>query len=104
MPYSAPERRTTMTSTGPGWCASGLTAVTAWSETTWNDRAGVDPKRTAITLASPRPLMVTLVPPSSGPVFGDTRVMPDGDVAAANLSLPAGPADPATDRGVAAGA
>jgi len=47
---------------------------------------------------------VTLVPPSSGPDFGDTLVMPDGDVAAAKLLLPAGPADPATDRGVAAGA
>src|SRR5438093_11273070 len=98
MPYSVPDRRVTTRAAGPGCFAGGLTAVISWSETTRNDRAGADPKRTPTVEPSPQPLMVTCVPPASGPARGEKLVTPTDAVAAPAAEPPAETlADPAAD-------
>ena len=57
---------------------AGETAVICVAPFTVNDAAGVEPNRTLVAPLSPVPLIVTVVPPASGPEFGSTFEMPSG--------------------------
>lgn len=59
--------------------SAGATAVIRLSEITVTDVAGTVPKSTALVVNSPAPLMVTTVPPASGPKAGLIEVMTAGD-------------------------
>jgi hypothetical protein len=52
----------------------GAVAVTEVAETTAKLEAAVEPKVTAVVLERPVPVMVTLVPPATGPTDGLTPV------------------------------
>lgn len=64
----------TVTSTGPTLAAAGLTAVMDVSLLTVNEAAGVPPKLTAVAPVKLLPVIVTAVPPASGPLNGLTPV------------------------------
>jgi hypothetical protein len=64
----------TRTSTVPAECA-GLSAVIEFELLTTKLVAGVPPKVTPVTLTKLPPVIVTLVPPPTGPAFGFTLVM-----------------------------
>jgi len=53
----------------------GETAVICVSESTVNDAAGTLPKWTAVAPESREPVIVTVVPPEAGPLFGLKLVM-----------------------------
>jgi hypothetical protein len=61
----------TLTSTVPV-PSGGLVAVISVGESTTKAAAGVPPKSTAVTPWKLEPVIVTLVPPESGPSFGLT--------------------------------
>ena len=63
----------TVTSTVPADSA-GATAVIEVAEFTVTLEAAVDPKLTVSPVAYPVPVIVTDVPPASGPLFGLTAV------------------------------
>ena len=69
-----PPGAATVTSTGPTLVAAGLVAVIWLSLFTVNADAGMDPKSTSVAPVKPEPVMVTLVPPASGPLVGLTAV------------------------------
>ncbi|GHJ26707.1 hypothetical protein TPA0910_11400 [Streptomyces hygroscopicus subsp. sporocinereus] len=52
---------------------------------TLNEAAGRQPKRTAVVLPSPSPVMVTGAPPDMGPTLGYT---PAGALITCTVSLP----------------
>ena len=68
-----PPELLTVTSTIPALCF-GAVAVISVLRTRVNLVAGVEPKSTAVAFVNPVPLMVTLVPPPVGPLFGDTEI------------------------------
>src|SRR5712691_3478267 len=69
-----PAEVVTVTSTVPAACA-GLTAVIVASSTTLKLAADAAPKLTPVTpVLNPVPLIVTDVPPATGPLFGVTPV------------------------------
>lgn len=59
---------------------AGATAVMCVSETTVNDAAGVDPKRTAVVPVNRVPVKETEVPPAAGPEEGVAEVSVGADV------------------------
>lgn len=61
----------TVTSTAPAECA-GTVAVNVVPEATLKFVAGVEPKATAETLVKPEPVSVTVFPPDTGPLDGET--------------------------------
>ncbi len=64
----------TTTSTAPGaW--PGVVTVIVVSSTTVTFAPGVPPKVTPVAPVKPLPVMVTAVPPVSGPLAGVTEVM-----------------------------
>ncbi len=67
----------TVTSTVP--VPAGEVAVIWVALTTVNEPAAVPPNRTALAPEKLVPLMVTLVPPDGGPVFGLTAVTVGAD-------------------------
>ena len=54
---------------------TGETAVTCVGDTTVNEVASDAPNLTAVAPVRPVPLIVTVVPPATGPVFGEIEVM-----------------------------
>ena len=60
----------TVTSTVPMALAAGAVAVIVVSLTTVKEVAGLEPKLTAVAPRKSVPVMVTLVPPVSGPLLG----------------------------------
>jgi hypothetical protein len=64
----------TVTSTVPMAVAAGAVAVIVVSLTTVKDAAAVEPKLTAVAPRKSVPVMVTRVPPTSGPLVGLTAV------------------------------
>ena len=62
----------TVTSTIP--LPGGEIALIEVALLTVNEDAAIDPKLTAVAPVKPVPVMVTLVPPAAGPVFGFTPV------------------------------
>jgi hypothetical protein len=68
---------TVTASTGPD-CTAGDFAVIEVALVTVFDVAGVPPKYTLVAPSKFVPVMVTEVPPPSGPVFGLTFVMAGG--------------------------
>jgi hypothetical protein len=62
----------TVTSTVP--LPGGAVAVIEVGPLTVNDVAGVPPNDTAVTPVNPVPVMITLVPPATGPLLGETLV------------------------------
>ncbi len=63
----------TLTAPAPG-CA-GATAVSVVPDVIVTDVAGVPPKLTPVTWLNVVPVIVTLVPPAVGPLFGLTDVI-----------------------------
>jgi hypothetical protein len=63
----------TVTSTVPA-SPAGEVALILVALTTVNEVAAVDPKLTAVAPVNPLPVMVTTVPPASGPALGRTAV------------------------------
>ena len=63
----------TVTSTVPAAC-DGAVAEMAVALTTENDVAATEPKWTAVTPLNPAPVMVTEVPPATGPAVGDIEI------------------------------
>jgi hypothetical protein len=61
----------TVASTAPA-APAGVVAVSDVSEPTVNDAAGVAPKLTAVAPVKADPVIVTVVPPASGPAAGLT--------------------------------
>ena len=53
------------------WVPPGATAVICVALTTWKLVASVEPKVTAVAPRKPDPVIVTVVPPSEGPLWGD---------------------------------
>jgi hypothetical protein len=68
----------TVTSTSPAEPA-GDVAVIDVSETTVKDAAAVEPNETALAPMKPVPVIVTCVPPATGPALGLTPVTPGAD-------------------------
>ena len=68
----------TATGTGPAACA-GVVAEIAVSESTVNDVAAVPPNDTPVAPVNPVPVIVTAVPPLTGPVNGATNTTTGGD-------------------------
>ena len=64
----------TVTSTGPAEEPPGLVAVICVAELTVNEAAFVLPNFTAVAPVNPDPVIVTMVPPSIGPFFGEMSV------------------------------
>lgn len=81
-----PLQLVTVTSTVPG-VPGGEVAVMVVPFTTVKVAAGVVPNLTPVTQVNPVPVMVTVVPPEDGPVFGFTPVTVGG-VATALMSGP----------------
>ena len=69
----------TATATLPPVTAAGVAAVICVSLSTVKEPAGTPPKVTASTPVKPVPVMVTDVPPATGPWFGATVAMPGRD-------------------------
>src|SRR5439155_8895478 len=85
----APEASRTTTSTRPARAAAGVTARTVEPEITRYDGAREPPKYTATTVPSPAPRTVTVVPPSTGPVRGETLATPTAAESVRLNELPA---------------
>lgn len=68
----------TVTSTVPA-IPAGVTTIMDVSETTVKAIAGFPPKNTAVASVKFEPVMVTVLPPESGPMSGLTDVMAGGN-------------------------
>jgi len=66
-----------VTPTGPAASALGTVAVTVESLTA-QKLAGTSPKSTDVVVANDDPVMVTVVPPATGPLGGEIAVMLGG--------------------------
>jgi hypothetical protein len=69
-----PPGETTITSTVPGAAPAGTAAVSWVLEVKWTDVAAAPPKLTVAPLVKPVPVIVTELPPETGPASGVTPV------------------------------
>ena len=98
----SPTGACTITSTGPSAWA-GLATVIVVSFTTLNPTPGVPPKVTPVAPVNPLPVMVTGVPPVTGPLVGAREVMA-GRAMNVNVPGPEVPLGLCTTTSVAPGA